>query len=71
MGPWDPSVGHSIRVQGRSREPRNFSRGDSGPMKGLAMDPLGGRMLPVLPMGLGSDTVERGRPGSVSRCIIP
>ena len=29
-GPWDPSVGRSIRVQGRGREPKNFLRGDSG-----------------------------------------
>ncbi len=36
-GPWDPSVGHSIRVHGRSREPKNFLRGDSGTQRGVAM----------------------------------
>ena len=29
-GPWDPSVGHPVCVQGRRREPKNFLRGDSG-----------------------------------------
>ncbi len=29
--PWDPSVGHTIRAQGRSREPKNFLRSDQGP----------------------------------------
>ncbi len=35
-GPWDPSVGYCIRVQGRNREPKSFLLGDQEAKRPLA-----------------------------------
>ena len=34
-GPWDPSLCHSIRSQGRNREPKNFLRADPGAVSAI------------------------------------
>ena len=50
--PWDPSVGHTIRVQGRNREAKNFSSGDEETTDPIQSFPLSGRCFIEPNLGL-------------------